>query len=66
VPLGESKYAAFKNIRAKTKVWPKLSAAGLVTFTVKTTISGNMVENMPYRETLMKEKRKNERQAESY
>jgi spore germination protein KC len=64
VPIEKNKYAAFKNIRAKTNVSPKISADGGVSFSVRTEISGNMVENFPHRETLMKEKRNIERQAE--
>lgn len=64
VPLGGHEYVAFKNIRAKTKVQPRMSANGMVRFKVKTEVSGNMVENMPHRETLMKEKRKIEKQAQ--
>ena len=64
IPLGENQHVAFKNIRAKTKVRPKIAADGRVTFHVKTEITGNLVENFPHRETLMKDKKKIERQAE--
>ena len=64
VPLGKITHVAFKNIRAKTKVRPQIATDGTVTFNVKTEISGNMVENFPHRETLLKEKKKIERQAE--
>ena len=64
IPLGKNQHVAFKNIRSKTKVRPKISADGTVTFNVKTEITGNMVENFPHRETLLKEKKKIERQAE--
>jgi spore germination protein KC len=62
VPLGKPEYVAFKNIRSQTKIQPKMTAGGVVTFSVKTTVSGNMVENMPHRETWLKEKRRIERQ----
>ena len=64
VPLGKSEHVAFKNVRSKTKVRPKISAEGMVTFSVKTEITGNMVENFPHRETLRNEQKKIERQAE--
>lgn len=65
VPLGKNQHVAFKNVRSKTKVRPKISADGMVTFSVKTEITGNLVENFPHREILMKEKRNIERQAQS-
>ena len=64
IPMGKSKYVAFKNIRSKTKVRPKLATDGTVTFNVKTAITGNMVENFPHRETLGNEQKKIERQAQ--
>ena len=64
VPLGKIPHVAFKNIRAKTKVRPRIATDGTVTFNVKTKISGNLVEDFPRRETLLKDKQKIERQAE--
>jgi spore germination protein KC len=63
VPVAESKYIALKNVRAKTKVHPKLWADGKISFDIRTEISGNMVENFPHRETLMKEKKGIEKRA---
>ncbi|MBU7005166.1 Ger(x)C family spore germination protein [Phosphitispora fastidiosa] len=64
IPLGENKYAAFKNVVSKTQITPKLSSDGTMTFDVKAKIHGVMVENVPRREILLKEKKEIERQAE--
>ena len=64
IPLGKNQHVAFKNIRAKTKVRPRISADGTIIFSVETKITGNLVENFPRRYILMKEKREIERQAE--
>ena len=65
IPLGENKYAAFENIRSKTKIIPKVSSDGTLTFDIKSNIQGVMVENVPQREILLKEKKEIERQAEA-
>ena len=63
VALGKSEYVAFKNVRSKTRVQPKLSTDGRLTFDVKTEITGNMIENFPHRQTLRNEEKEIERQA---
>ena len=64
VPLGTNQYASFKNVRSTTKVKPIKSPEGQLIFDVETRISGNLVENMPHRQILLKQKKKIEKQAE--
>lgn len=64
IPLGKNQYAAFKNIRSKTKITPKVSSDGTLTFNVTSNISGVLIEIVPQREIKMNEKKVIERQAE--
>ena len=64
IPLGKNQHVAFKNIRAKTKIRPIMTGDGRITFSVRSEITGNLVENFPHREILMKRKGFIERQFE--
>lgn len=64
IPLGGSEYAAFTNVQAKTGVQPRIAVDGRVSFEVRIEISGNLAENHPHRETLIKEKKIIESRAE--
>ena len=64
IPLGKNKHAAFDNVRSNTIITPKISSDRTLIFNVKTEIRGNLVENIPHRETLVKEKKEIESQAE--
>ncbi|PKM81905.1 MAG: hypothetical protein CVU89_07750 [Firmicutes bacterium HGW-Firmicutes-14] len=63
IPLGENRYAAFKNVSSNTITTPNISSDGTLTFNVSGKIQGVMVENVPRREILMKEKKQIERRA---
>lgn len=57
IPLGQNKYSAFKNVRSKTKITPKISSDGTVTFNIKTDIQGVLIESVPHQEIDMDEKK---------
>ncbi|MBU7005165.1 Ger(x)C family spore germination protein [Phosphitispora fastidiosa] len=63
-PMGENNYKAFKNVRSKTDITTKVSSEGILTFDVKSKIQGILVENVPHREILLKEKKEIEKQGE--
>jgi spore germination protein KC len=63
IPLGGNQYAAFKNVRSETKLTPKISPDGMVSFNVNTNIQGILVEIVPHREISIKQRKLIERQA---
>jgi Ger(x)C family germination protein len=65
IPLGKNEYAAFKNVVSKTKITPKIFSDGMLTFNVTAKIRGVLIETVPHREILLKEKLEIERQAEA-
>lgn len=64
IPLGENKYAAFKNIRSKTRIMPEKSPDGTFVFYIQSNIQGVLIENVPHREIKLNQKNEIQRQAE--
>lgn len=65
IPLGPHRHAAFKNIRAKTRITPNIDPDGTVVFNIDSRITGVLVEKVPYRAIGLRQRRAIEQQAET-